>query len=107
MGCVLSLSRSCFVLVFLVRWVPNRQRTVPGKSPVSLLEPCSLILNFSFWCQYLFLIFFRGRGGRLEGATLSGLAGVACHATVEAYGVFYRRGRHGCLDREFALIKLF
>src|SRR5439155_25068524 len=48
-----------FIFVFLVYWVPNRQRTVPGKSRVSVLEPCSLILNFSFWCQYLFFNFLR------------------------------------------------
>src|SRR5437899_10713697 len=86
-----------FIFGFLVYWVPNRQRTVPGKSHVSALEPCSLILNFRFWCKYLFLIFFRGRGGGLEGATLSGLAGGACNASVEAWGVFYRCRRDGRL----------
>src|SRR5436309_12642492 len=63
MGCVLSLSRSCFVLVFLVHWAPNGQRTVPGKSPVSVLEPCALILNFGFECQYFFYNFLRGGDG--------------------------------------------
>ena len=104
MGYVLSLSRYVYFGFFGLLG-SEQTRTVPGKSPVSVLEPCSLILNFRFWCQYLFLIFLGGRGGRLEGATLSGLVGVAYHATVEACGVFYRRSRHGCLDKRVCVDK--
>src|SRR5437870_12725528 len=70
-----------FIFGFLVYWVPNRQRTVPGKSPVSVLEPCSLILNFSFWCQYLFFNFFRGERRAIGRGDAFGACwcGLPCH----------------------------
>src|SRR4029077_12763989 len=55
--CVLSLSRWCLDCFFI--WDPNRQRTLPGKSPFSILEPFDVIHNFSAECQYFFLLSFR------------------------------------------------
>jgi hypothetical protein len=46
-------------LFFISHWDPNRQRTLPGKSPLSVLEPSDVILNFVFECQYFFQLFFR------------------------------------------------
>ena len=39
---------------FISHWDPNRQRTLPGKSALSLLEPSAVILNFGSECQYFF-----------------------------------------------------
>ena len=33
-------------IVFISHWDPNRQRTLPGKSPLSVLESSDVILNF-------------------------------------------------------------
>ena len=59
LGCVLSLSRSVFGSFFISHWDPNRQRTLPGKSLLSVLEPSGVILNFDSECQCFFNCFFR------------------------------------------------
>ena len=41
-------------IVFCLYWDPNRQRALPGKSLLSLLEPSAVILNFGSECQYFF-----------------------------------------------------
>src|SRR5438876_1895378 len=50
MGCVLSLSRWCLFWFFL-----NTQRTLPGKSPLSVLEPCRRDTEFRLRVSILFL----------------------------------------------------
>src|SRR5205814_2400409 len=40
-----------FGLFFISHWDPNRQRTLPGKSALSVLELSDVILNFGSDCQ--------------------------------------------------------
>jgi hypothetical protein len=47
MECVLSLSRLC-LFCFFGLFGSEQTKNLPGKNPLSVLEPCSLILNFSF-----------------------------------------------------------
>src|SRR5215472_11871717 len=49
------------VYLFFGHWTTNRQRTLPGKSPLSVLQPPAFILNFACECQYFFLEFFLER----------------------------------------------
>ena len=71
MECVLSLSRSCLFCFF---WLLGSEQTknLPGKSPVSVLEPCRVDTKFGLWVSItifkLFLTFFwgGGRGGGKE-----------------------------------------
>ena len=39
----------------------EQTKNLPGKNPLSLLEPCAVILNLALECQYFFLSFFRYR----------------------------------------------
>jgi hypothetical protein len=41
-------------IVFYLYWDPIRQRTLPGKNPLSLLEPSAVIHNRGAECQYFF-----------------------------------------------------
>ena len=54
MECVLSLSRSCLFWFF---WLLGSEQTknLPGKSPVSVLEPCRVDTKFGLWVSILFL----------------------------------------------------
>src|SRR5712691_1069271 len=45
-------------IVFYLSLGSEKTKTLPGKSPLSVLEPSAVILNFGFGCQYFFYLFF-------------------------------------------------
>ena len=95
-----------FLFWFFGHCVPTRQRALPGKSPLSVLDPLRVILNFDFECQYFFLIFLGGYGlaanrGRLA---TGGVRPTGGRARLRSAGLPYPAR---LLDREFALMRLF
>ena len=67
-------------IVFYLSLYPNRQRTLPGKSRLSFLEPSALILNLPFECQYFFFCFSGMIPGAPVGMRNEVLRGSGCAA---------------------------
>src|SRR5947207_13163420 len=61
MECVFFLFPGRVFVVLLCLTGIRTDKEPTGRSPLSILEPSAVILNFALKCQYFFLLFLKGR----------------------------------------------
>src|SRR5438046_5427123 len=61
MECVFFLFAGRVFVVLLCLTGIRTDKEPTGRSPLSILEPSAVMLNFALKCQYFFLLFLKGR----------------------------------------------
>src|SRR5205809_452257 len=97
MECVFFLFPGRVLVVLLCLTGIRTDKKPTGQSPLSILEPSTVILNFALKCQYFFLTLFEG-AGRLSARKMEARA-PASPGWVRRYETFVRRRRSSALQK--------